>query len=365
MNHNDVAALMKGAAPVIHDYVQDAIAPLLERIAVLEARAPVKGEPGKDADTAEILRRIDERFSAAVADIAAKATEQEPSDLVKRVDALESRQPENGNDGADGRDGKDADSEAITASVLEHVMAEFKTIPIPRDGIEGKPGTDGKDADEEAITAKVMDAVMVRLDAIPAPKDGAPGIDGANADCEAITSRVMDAVMAKVAQIPTPKDGEPGKDGEDGVGIAGALIDREGELIVTLTDGQHKKLGAVVGKDGLPGENGLPGRDGFGFEDMFVEYDGERTATIKFTKGEHSKSFMLTLPAIIDRGVWKDGTYERGDAVTWGGSLWIAQEETTDKPETSKAWRLSVKRGRDGKDGVMKVATPPQPVKVA
>lgn len=58
------------------------------------------------------------------------------------------------------------------------------------------------------------------------------------------------------------------------------------------------------------------------------------------------------LPVVIDRGVFKHGnTYKQGDAVTWGGSLWIAQEQTADKPgePASKGWRLAVKKGRDAK----------------
>jgi collagen type III alpha len=55
---------------------------------------------------------------------------------------------------------------------------------------------------------------------------------------------------------------------------------------------------------------------------------------------------------VIDRGVYKAGeTYEPGDAVTWGGSLWIAQKQTDAKPDTPESgFRLAVKRGRDGKD---------------
>ena len=55
---------------------------------------------------------------------------------------------------------------------------------------------------------------------------------------------------------------------------------------------------------------------------------------------------------MLYRGVWKEGdSYERGDCVTWGGSLWHCEKDTTDKPETSESWKLAVKRGRDGRDG--------------
>ena len=57
-------------------------------------------------------------------------------------------------------------------------------------------------------------------------------------------------------------------------------------------------------------------------------------------------------PLVLDAGVYKpDVAYVRGDGVTWRGSLWIAQCDTSAEPEKSRDWRLAVKRGRDGKDG--------------
>jgi hypothetical protein len=63
-------------------------------------------------------------------------------------------------------------------------------------------------------------------------------------------------------------------------------------------------------------------------------------------------SYELEFPVPIDRGVFKEGEpYVRGDVVTWGGSLWIAQKATSAKPDSpDSGFRLAVKRGRDGKD---------------
>ena len=75
----------------------------------------------------------------------------------------------------------------------------------------------------------------------------------------------------------------------------------------------------------------------------------------KFRRGDVIKSIQL--PCIIDRGPFRTGeSYQKGDAVSYGGGLWIAQEETQDKPDGGKGWRLAVKKGRDGKDGVVKEA---------
>jgi integrin beta 3 len=201
--------------------------------------------------------------------------------------------------------------------------------------------------------------------------------------------------------------GEAGAAGRDGVGVAGALIDRSGVLVLTLADGTTRDLGMVVGKDGEqgpPGEKGDPGekgetgergkpgpagergtdgadadmpalermiidrvdaiprpkdgkdgRDGFDLTAFGVEQSEDgRTVTLKFARGDVEQRHELKFPVTIYRDVFKQGeTYEPGDAVTWGGSLWIAQKETGAKPDTpDSGWRLSVKRGRDGKDAI-------------
>lgn len=230
---------------------------------------------------------VREHVDKAVAPLVA-----ENAGLRDRIKALEDREPQQGQpgrDGADGRDGKDADPEAIRALVAEAVSA----LPLPKDGEKGADGRDGADG----------------------------------------------------------KDGADGADGKDGAGIADLLIDREGNLVASFTDGRMKNLGAVSGKDGADGAAGRDGIDGFGFEDLSVEQTGERAFTLRFSKGERTKEFELAMPVVIDRGVWREGkAYEAGDAVTWGGSLWIAQKGTEAKPDGGDGWRLAVKRGRDGKD---------------
>jgi len=60
----------------------------------------------------------------------------------------------------------------------------------------------------------------------------------------------------------------------------------------------------------------------------------------------------VKMPNLVYRGIWKDGQYERGDAVTWAGSLWIAERDTDSKPGANDSgWRMAVKKGRAGEDG--------------
>jgi hypothetical protein len=64
---------------------------------------------------------------------------------------------------------------------------------------------------------------------------------------------------------------------------------------------------------------------------------------------------------LLYREVWREGEYEPGDVVTWGGSAWHYQIKTADKPGTSTAWRLMVKEGARGKDGKPDGPAPTKP----
>lgn len=115
------------------------------------------------------------------------------------------------------------------------------------------------------------------------------------------------------------------------------------------------------GPAGADGVNGKDGVDGLGFDDMDVEFDGDRTVLLKFARGSRVKSWPIVLPFMRQQGVYQEGhTYTTGDVVTWGGSQWHCEAETTTKPgDGSKAWTLVVKRGRDGKDGRDAPGAPP------
>lgn len=98
---------------------------------------------------------------------------------------------------------------------------------------------------------------------------------------------------------------------------------------------------------------------------MTLDYDGERTFTFLFQRGGHIEERRFVAPVVLDRGVYRPETdYAKGDSVTYGGSVWIAQSDTKAKPDGSPDWRLAVKKGRDGKDGVMKAAGDRAPIKV-
>lgn len=258
--------------------------------------------------------------------------------LLDRLAAVEQLQPIKGEPGQPGADGKDAEpvtQEQVVAAVqsMQETIAEtirsYLTANPPSPGKDGKDGSNGKDADPVSA-AMVLDAVK----ALP----------------DMIDHAVARYLERNPPQVEHGQPGLDGKDGNDGVGLAGAFIDRDGNLAITLSNGEVKNLGPVVGRDAEPG---------LGFEDMSEELaDDGRTIVRRYSRGDQVKEFRHRISVVLDRGIYKsETTYQPGDGVTWAGSFWIAQEETTEKPDGGKGWRLAVKRGRDGKDGVVKATT--------
>jgi hypothetical protein len=190
----------------------------------------------------------------------------------------------------------------------------------------------------------VSEAVSRAVDALPAPRDGE------SVDPEVVRGMVAEAVAA----LPTAKDG---------VGVAGAVIDRDGALNLTLSDGEIRALGRVVGHDidmsavermVREATDAIPRpRDGFGLDEFDTKLleDG-RTVRMTFTAGDQEYSHEMHFPVMLYRSVWKEGAdYQHGDVVTWAGSLWHAERATSAKPDSPDGdWKLVVKRGRDGKD---------------
>lgn len=320
MKLRDVEALASQMGPVVRAYIARLLEPLFARIAAIEARTPERGEKGDPGERGD----------------AGAPGEQGPA----------------------GRDGRDADPitrEMILAAIAadptvmrEALAAYLEANPPPagRDGVDGKDGASGA-----AGPAGEVGPRGEKGDPGDRGEPGAPGQDG-----------------ARGAQ------GEKGDPGADGVGLAGALISRDGELVLTLTNGLPANLGPIVGRDGAPGPQGHPGEpgavgpkgdpgeagpqgergaDGLGFDEFEPVLDG-RTVTWRGVRGgEVVKEYgPYRLGTPVYRDIYKAGeAYEAGDMVTWGGSTWIAMRDTREKPGENGDWRLMVKKGRDGRDG--------------
>lgn len=259
----------------------------------------------KDA-TAPLLRRIDE-LDASIKELSAAQPQKGP-------------QGERGMDGPQGPQGEKGDP-----------------------GEQGPQGPAGKDADPIDVSEVTRELL---------------GMD----EVRAMLALLVDEAVAKHFERNPVRDGRDGKDGErgpqgeqgakgepgaDGIGLAGAMIDREGCLVITTTKGDAVRLGTVVGKDG---HDGAPGKDGADFSSVEFDYDGNRTLTIRGKGGE----IVKRLPIPMDRGYWTQGMEcQKGDIVTEGGSAWIALRDTKAKPchENKEDWRLFARKGHDGLDG--------------
>lgn len=267
---------------------------------------------------------FERRMDAAVAQVA---------ELKSLVEKLEAREPVpgppglNGKDGADGKDGRDGID--------------------GKDGAPGERGADGRDGTNGVDGANGRDGA-----------DGAPGAPG---------ERGLDG--AKGADGSKGSDGADGRDGKDGIGLAGTVIDRDGNLVVTLSDGRVQMLGRVVGRDGIDGKNGQNGINSvkfkFKFENggRFLLVDQVDPAT-----GETVEQHRLKTEMPVHQGVFRqENEYDSGDMVTFGGSIYLSK---VDAPQAKpgggpeSGWQLVVKAGRDGRDAVVKAPEPPKPVKV-
>lgn len=230
----------------------------------------------------------------------------------------------------------------------------------PGESIEGQPGAKGDKGDPGESVAG------------PQGEKGDPG-------------ESIEGPAGPKGDKGDPGDSIPGPQGERGIGIAAVVRDGM-RLSFELDDGRIFDVGDIGGargekgdpgpegpaardgRDGLPGvpgangapgldgkdgRNGIDGKDGLGFDDMTVEYDGERCFTFRLARGDNVKEWAHTVPVQLYRGVYVEGRqYEEGDTVTWGGSLYHCNGPTTDKPGAgAAAWTLAVKRGQDGKDG--------------
>ena len=225
--------------------------------------------------------------------------------------------------------------------ILRLVKEEIAKIPAPENG---------KDADPEQVASLVAEHVERAVAAIPAPQDGK------SIGVEDVAPLIAEEIGKAVDALPVPRS------------VKGVVVDREGKAVFTYSDGSTENIGQVGGRDGTDVDwsavevklrelvDAIPkpqdGKDGFSLDDFDCQPVDERTIKLMFTRGEVMHSFELEFPVTIYRGVFKaEDAYARGDAVTWGGSLWIAEKETNAKPDSPESgWRLAVKKGRDGKD---------------
>lgn len=249
-------------------------------------------------------------------------------------------------------------------------------------GEAGPPGPPGRDHDPAIVAELKAEIAILRAALEHAPT-------ASEARTASIAETVATGITSKaLASLTTPRngiDGEDGAPGRDGIGLVDAVIDRDGHLILTCSDGHTKNCGPVVGKDGRDieraaverlvseittdtlnswprprdgidgkaGADGVNGQDGIGFEDLSSYLDDRGRLYLRFAKGD--RVIDVRVPSITDQKVWNAGTpYLKGDGTTHDGMFWIAQiDGPGGPPGKTRDWRLAVRRGKDGKDRIL------------
>lgn len=162
---------------------------------------------------------------------------------------------------------------------------------------------------------------------------------------------IADQVKAAVSAIELPKPADP-------IGVAGAMIDRDGALQITLSNGEVKNLGRVEGKDGV---------DGLSLAEFDMQYIEEtHEVELRAVCGTRTKSVRFPAGGIRPAGYWREGTKaQANEAWVHDGSMYIAKRATSAKPESkSDDWLIAARRGRDGETVIRQAQTPAQPIKL-
>lgn len=169
-----------------------------------------------------------------------------------------------------------------------------------------------------------------------------------NVKPEPVALDVDQIAKAAAELIPAPKDGKDGESvsAETVIASVSASFERRfSDMQLSWERQARDTFEKAVDRMPIP-KDGVNGKDALPVDSIDIVQDG-RDVVIKLGDTKH----VIKLDTVIDRGVWREAEYEKGDAVTYGGSLWIAQDSGAHgAPGTSKAWRLAVKKGRDGKD---------------
>ena len=263
--------------------------------------------------------------------------------LQKRIEELEARQPERGDRGEQGLAGEKGMDGLPGEKGLQGDAG-----PQGERGEKGEPGKDAE-VDVEAIIAGVV-AKLLASDKLDTLADIAA--------TEAVVKHFEANPVQHGKEGPQGPQGEKGLDGKDGdkgadgIGLAGALIDRDGALVVTLTNGEAKSLGPVVGKNGEPGSHG---KDGLSVADVSRTYDPDAHEVVeRWVVGSETKELRYPAGGIRPGGFWREGLKSYANqAITHDGALWIAKRDNASKPclENADDWQLAARKGRDGKDG--------------
>lgn len=191
---------------------------------------------------------------------------------------------------------------------------------------------------------------------------------------------VEKSIQAAIKAMPLPKDGKDGKDGRDAIAKDGrdAL---QIDILPAIDESKAYPRGTFAKYHGgtirafrdtsvLSDDLEKAGWEVIldGVADITMEQTGERAFFLRttLTSGKTVQKDFAS-PVQIYRGVYKRGQeYHRGDTVTWSGSQWHCDKEsTTSQPDVGDDWTLAVREGRAGRSGPdRKPPEPPGPIRL-
>lgn len=202
---NDPVEWAKSVAAIVKDYCGKAIAPIVERVSVLEQRQPEKGEAGKDGRDG-----VDGKDGSAGAD---------GRDGIDGKDGLPGERGLDGKDGLNGKDGRDGiDGKSVTIDDVRPIVDAFlKSVPLPQNGRDGERGSDGKSVTVEDVLPHFQQA-----------------FDKWALDFERRAQDIHTRLLASFDKPKDGKDGIDGKDGANGLGFDDMRVEHDGERSFTL-----------------------------------------------------------------------------------------------------------------------------------
>ncbi|MCH5198164.1 MAG: hypothetical protein J1E34_04575, partial [Oscillospiraceae bacterium] len=212
-------------------------------------------------------------------------------DGIDGVNGVDGKDGVNGSDGRDGADGKDGISitNAVVGDNGELVLTYSNGTTANLGAVVGKDGQDGIDGSNGVDGISVINAEIT--------SDGELVLTYSNGQRSNL-GNVIGANGKDGADGKDGIDGKDGTNGADGISVVKSEINSRGELVLTYSDGNIDNLGVVVGangKDGKDGENGkdgtngkngkdglngTDGKDGVGIDNIVINSDGQLEITL-------------------------------------------------------------------------------------
>lgn len=310
MKHAEIDSIIKGLAPGVMAYLSKGLSNFDQRIKDLESQIAQR-----DDRIAELTKRLDELPAPVEPDLEA---------IAKLVQLPEVK------------DGKDAE---VDLDALAKAAAALVVLPEVKDGKDAEVDLDALAKAAAALVVvpePVVPSVEDIVARIPVPKDGK--------DADMSELKLHLAELVKSIEVP---QAQPAPTVDE---VAATFERRFSDL--TLSWERQARDTFEKAADRMP--KPADGRDAIQLEgfDLTLAEDG-RTLTVKMQAGETVIEKSVKIAAVLDRGIFKhEGTYEKGDGVSYGGSFWIAKcDNPQGVPGSGETdWRCSVKAGRPGRD---------------